>query len=90
MKFCRQLMGKKYISTIDLTKCFYQIPLREEDKIKTAFRTHRALYHHTVFAIRTVNSSSNLSETGQQYLERYTELCNGTFERYLHLQRKFR
>ena len=29
--------GKKYISTIDLTKCFYQIPLREEDKIKTAF-----------------------------------------------------
>jgi hypothetical protein len=46
----QRVSGKKYISTIDLTKCYYQIPLRKGDEIKTAFRTHRGLYHHKVMA----------------------------------------
>ena len=32
------LHGKKWFSKIDLKDGFFQIPLREEDKHKTAFR----------------------------------------------------
>ncbi|XP_069074081.1 astrocytic phosphoprotein PEA-15 isoform X1 [Pleurodeles waltl] len=43
-------LGKaKYLSTLDLTKGYWQIPLSSEDKEKTAFSTPSGLYHFTVF-----------------------------------------
>lgn len=41
-------MGAKYITTLDLTSGFWQIPLRPEDRPKTAFCTHRGLYSFSV------------------------------------------
>ncbi|KAJ1170433.1 hypothetical protein NDU88_002310, partial [Pleurodeles waltl] len=38
----------KYMSTLDLTKGYWQIPLAPEDKEKTAFATQSGLYHFTV------------------------------------------
>ena len=38
------LRGKKYFSKIDLTKGYWQIPLAEEDRPKTAFRTSQGLF----------------------------------------------
>ena len=60
----QRVNGKKYLTTIDLTKCFYQIPLRKGDEHKTAFRTHRGLYHHKVMAF----GMSNCPATCQRLL----------------------
>lgn len=38
----------KYITTIDLTKGYWQVPLRKEDRKKTAFATADGLYEFTV------------------------------------------
>ncbi|KAJ1094875.1 hypothetical protein NDU88_000055, partial [Pleurodeles waltl] len=38
----------KYMSTLDLTKGYWQIPLFPEDKEKTAFSTQSGLYQFTV------------------------------------------
>ena len=85
--------GKKYISTIDLTKCFYQIPLREENKIKTAFRTHRALYRHTVlpFGLSTAPATcqrlvNNILNGIQNYAMAHLDdicICSESFDDHL-------
>ena len=36
------------MSKIDLEKGFWQVPIREEDKKYTAFRTRTGLYHYNV------------------------------------------
>ncbi|KAJ1191024.1 hypothetical protein NDU88_000341, partial [Pleurodeles waltl] len=42
-------LGKaKYMSTLDLTKGYWQIPLAQADKEKTAFSTSSGLYHFNV------------------------------------------
>jgi transposase InsO family protein len=38
----------RFISTFDLLKCYWQIPMDESSKDKTAFRTHMGLYQFTV------------------------------------------
>lgn len=38
----------RYITTIDLTKGYWQVPLREEDRRKTAFATAEGLYEFNV------------------------------------------
>ena len=38
----------RYISTLDLTKGYWQIPLTESAKEKTAFSTPQGLFHYTV------------------------------------------
>ncbi len=40
----RALGGAKIFSTIDLTKGFWQVPVREDDKPKTAFTCHKGLF----------------------------------------------
>lgn len=43
--FLLEKLGKaKYLSSLDLTKGYWQIPLAEEDKEKTAFCTPRGLF----------------------------------------------
>jgi hypothetical protein len=41
-----QFAGKAYFSTFDANKGFHQIEIKEEDREKTAFRTHRGLHQY--------------------------------------------
>ena len=38
----------KYITTLDLSKGYWQVPMKEEDKVKTAFTTPSGLFQFTV------------------------------------------
>ena len=38
----------KFITTFDLTKGYWQVPIAEEDKPKTAFATHFGLFQFNV------------------------------------------
>ena len=40
------LNGVKYMSTLDLASGYWSVPIREEDKQKTAFITHKGLYEY--------------------------------------------
>ncbi|PVD36422.1 hypothetical protein C0Q70_03405 [Pomacea canaliculata] len=42
-----QLQGKNYFTKIDLAKGYWQIPMAEKDKEKTAFQTPLGLFHFT-------------------------------------------
>lgn len=46
--FLNHLNGAKYFTSIDLKNCFWQIPLAEEDRYKTAFATNNALHEYNV------------------------------------------
>ena len=48
-----------YFSTMDLAAGFWQIPLREEDKPKTAFVTHRGLYEYNVMPFGLCNAPAS-------------------------------
>jgi hypothetical protein len=51
------LGGQKYYATIDLKSAFFQVPLREEDRPKTAFSTHKGHYQYKVMPLGLLNSS---------------------------------
>jgi len=54
-----KLSGAKFLSTCDCTAGYFQIPLREEDKHKTAFITHRGLFEWNVmpFGVKTASNT---------------------------------
>lgn len=41
-------LGGKFITTVDLSKGYWQVPLREEDRPKTAFTTQQGLFQFRV------------------------------------------
>jgi transposase InsO family protein len=43
-----RVSGSKYISTMDLNKAYWQIPMEPESREKTAFRTHVGLFQFRV------------------------------------------
>jgi hypothetical protein len=43
-----KVSGAKFISTLDLNKAYWQIPMESESMAKTAFRTHMGLYQFRV------------------------------------------
>ena len=56
----RRLSGKKYLSKIDLTKGYWQIPVAPEDVHKTAFVTPDGQYEFTRMLFGMVNSGVTL------------------------------
>ena len=55
-----RLSGKKYLSKIDLTKEYWQIPVAPEDVHKTAFLTPDGQYEFTRMSFGMVNSGATL------------------------------
>ena len=50
------LGGKRYFTSLDLLSGFFQIPLSEEAKLKTAFITPSGLYQFRVLAMGLANA----------------------------------
>lgn len=53
-----EIAGAHYISTFDLTKGFYQVPIDRESRDKTSFVTPFGQYRYTVLPFGLQNSSS--------------------------------
>ena len=65
----RRLSGKKYLSKIDLTKGYWQIPVAPEDVHKTAFVTPDGQYEFTKMPFGMVNSGATLVRGLRKILE---------------------
>ena len=65
----RRLSGKKYLSKIDLTKGYWQIPVAPEDVHKTAFVTPDGQYEFTRMLFGMVNSGATLVRGLRKILE---------------------
>ena len=56
------LVKAKYFTTLDLKSGYWQIPLNEEDREKTAFTCHRGLYENNVMPFGFANSPGIFQE----------------------------
>ena len=65
----RRLSGRKFLSKIDLTKGYWQIPVAPEDVHKTAFVTPDGQYEFTRMPFGMVNSSATLVRGLMKILE---------------------
>ena len=64
-----KLQGAKYLSKIDLTKGYWQVPVPECDRHKTAFITHSGLWQWRVMPFGMVNSGATFSKMMKSLLE---------------------
>ena len=60
--------GMQFFSSLDLRSGFWQIPLAEEDKPKTAFTTHKGLYEANVLMFGLKNSPAVFTKYMQHVL----------------------
>ena len=70
----QRLSGKKYLSKIDLTKGYWQIPVALEDVYKTAFMTPDGQYEFTRMPFGMVNSGATLVRGLRKILEGMPEV----------------
>uniref|UniRef100_A0A803TGK0 Gypsy retrotransposon integrase-like protein 1 n=1 Tax=Anolis carolinensis TaxID=28377 RepID=A0A803TGK0_ANOCA len=69
-------IGKaKFISSIDLTKGFWQVPMAPEDQSKTAFRTQGGLYEFVVLPFGLKNSPATFQRLVDKVLYGLGEFC---------------
>jgi len=54
----RRLQGAEFFSTFDLVSGYWQTPVAEEDRIKTAFRTRHGIYIWNVLPMGLTNAPS--------------------------------
>lgn len=66
------LSGSKYFSTLDLASGFWQVPLKEDDKEKTAFTANSRLYQFTVMAFGLCNAPSTFQRLMDTILRNLT------------------
>ena len=73
------LSGSHFFSKLDLSKGYWQIPLSEETKEKTAFQTTSGLYHFRVMPFGLVNAPATFSRvmrkllTGMKHVTNYLD-----------------
>nr|XP_008105066.1 PREDICTED: uncharacterized protein LOC100554808 [Anolis carolinensis] len=69
-------MGKaNFISSLDLTKEFWQVPMAPQDQAKTAFRTHAGLYEFTVLPFGLKNSPATFQRLVDRILRGMGDFC---------------
>ena len=94
------LANSKFITTLDLTKGYYQVPLEKTARPKTAFVTHKGKYEFTCLPFGTKNASGHFQKMVQKILrgcEEFSEsfiddivIYSTTFENHLkHLEQVF-
>lgn len=74
-----KLTGDKYFSKFDLSKGYWQVPMRQEDKDKTTFVCHKGLYRFRVMPFGLVNAPAVFNRImrrllhGSQNLDNYLD-----------------
>jgi hypothetical protein len=63
-----KLQSAKYLSKIDLTKGYWQVPVPERDRHKTAFITHSGLWQWKVMPFGMMNSGATFSKMMKELL----------------------
>ncbi len=67
----QSLTGAQWLSTLDALAGFIQLEIDEEDREKTAFRTHRGLFHFTRMPFGLRNGPSVFQRVTQSVLAPY-------------------
>lgn len=68
MGILQRIQKSKYFSVIDLSESYYQVPLEEEAKNKTAFRTNKGLYRFVVMPFGLTNAPATMARLMSQVL----------------------
>lgn len=72
------LAGQQWFCTLDLASGYWQIPIAKKDKVKTAFSSHRGLFHFNVMPFGLSNAPATferLMETVLKNLQWKKCLC---------------
>ena len=70
------VLGKsKFFTTLDLKSGYWQIPLKEEDKEKTAFGCHRGLFEYNVLPFGLSNGPSIFQQLMSIVLQDFGDFC---------------
>ncbi|XP_041435978.1 uncharacterized protein LOC121399407 [Xenopus laevis] len=70
-----RLGNAKYLTTLDLSRGYWQIPLAPEDQEKSAFITPYGLFHFTVMPFGMKNAPATFQRVANQLLEGYQEFA---------------
>ena len=70
-----RMLGAKFFSSLDLVSGFYQIPIRAEDRVKTAFCTPFGLFEF----VRMPFGLRNAPATFQRVMDEIISECTNTF-----------
>ena len=71
-----ELSGFQYYSKYDFCKGYWQIPMREEDKDRTTFVTHKGLFRVKVMLFGLVNAPATFSSSMRKGLDNLKNLHN--------------
>jgi len=71
-----KLAGHKFFSKFDLTKGYWQVPMREEDKDLTTFVCHQGLFRFTVMPFGLINAPATFSRIMRRLLRDSNSLDN--------------
>ena len=63
-----QLSGAQYFTTLDLAAGYWQVPLHQSDRQKTAFTAHQGLYEFTVLPFGLCNAPATFQRLMQSVL----------------------
>ena len=71
-----KLSSDRYFSKFDLSKGYWQVPMREQDKDFTTFVCHRGLFRFTVMPFGLVNAPATFSRLMRRLLRNTQNLDN--------------